>query len=83
MGRMRHTMGHDWGGRKRENPLGCPRVSRTQVEALALSLGLSVRREGLGMWLVKRGEQWFTLGQTNYVALENLRRQYPATREEE
>lgn len=76
---MRHTMGQDWGGRRKLNPDDAPRVSGKQVRAKATSLGIEIKNEGLygrgGMWFWKRPDgKWYTLGQTNYLAIEQLSR---------
>lgn len=76
---MRHTMGQDWGGRRKLNPDDAPRVSGKQVREKAAALGIEVKNKGLygrgGMWFWKRPDgQWYTLEQTNYLAMEQLRR---------
>lgn len=68
----RHTMGQDWGGRRGDNPPECPYVTGDQVRAYAKSIGVEVKREGLGMWFRKIDEKWYTLGMTNYIALGQL-----------
>lgn len=70
----RNTMGQDWGGRRKMNPDNCPVVRRIQVIVAAVKIGVKVKREGQGMWWVSGAgiEKWFTLGQTNYIALYNL-----------
>lgn len=66
----------DWGGRRKVNPDNVPKISRKDVLSEAKKLGVEIRREGLGMWLVYIEEKhnWYTLGQTNHLALENLQR---------
>ena len=68
----RQTMGQDWGGRTKLNPENCPRVTGRQVEELADTHGIQVKREAQGMWFVFKQGQWYTLGQTNYLALKQL-----------
>lgn len=77
---MRHTMGNDWGGRRKENPENVPRVTAKMVEDYAASIHVEIRRDGIrGMWFYVGGFKlesacWYTLGSTNYLALENLRK---------
>lgn len=67
--------GRDWGGRRPLNPPDCPRVDAADVHALALRLGLELKRDGRGMWFYRRpGKGWRTLGMTNFLALEFLQR---------
>ena len=66
--------GRDWGGRHKVNPPNAPRVTRQDVIDFALSLNVEVKRLGQGMWMKKVGEEWYTCGQTNYLALRNLRK---------
>lgn len=68
------TMGQDWGGRTKLNPENCPKVAGKQVRARAKRLRLEVKREGIGMWWVKKEDgKWYTLGQTNYLAIRYLK----------
>jgi hypothetical protein len=73
--RIRHTMGQDWGGRRAANPSDAPRITREQVEQYAQSIGVEIEREGKGMWwfINKDNGKRYTLGQTNYLALEYLK----------
>ena len=41
---MRHTMGQDWGGRRKINPDGCPVITSKMVLAKAEELGIDVLR---------------------------------------
>jgi len=61
-------------GRTPLNPQNCPRVTHKNVLKIANLLGVLVRREGKGMWFRRNPPQetWFTLGQTNYIALSQL-----------
>lgn len=61
-------------GRTPLNPPDCPRVTRKQVLDKATSIGLKIRRDGQGMWerWSTEEEQWYNLGQTNYIALQVL-----------
>lgn len=61
-------------GRKALNPPDCVKVTSQQVLDKATELGLSLKREGIGMWFVweEKKQQWYTLGQTNYLALGQL-----------
>lgn len=72
--RIRHTMGQDWGGRRKQNPNNAPKVSGKMVRDLALEMGLSVKRDGYGMWFVYKDSNkiWYTLGSTNFLAFRNL-----------
>lgn len=65
----------DWGGRRAENPPGCPRVTRAEVLLTAAKAGVEVKREGLGMWWIRYpgDDCWRTLAQTNYRAVERIR----------
>lgn len=83
---IRHTMGNDWGGRTRENPIGAKPVTKAQVEAAAEAAGVEVRRGDYrddgsfrpaagswSMWWVRRpGGVWRTLASTSYRAVEML-----------
>lgn len=80
----RHTMGQDWGGRRRENPENCPKVSQKDVITLAQALNIKVFRGGFfangeaynephGTWWYKDYQgTWRTLGTTNYLAVMHL-----------
>lgn len=71
----RHTMGQDWGGRRPMNPPNCPKVTRKQVLKFAENINVTIWREGYGMWWFMRDDgASVTLGQTNYIALEYLKR---------
>jgi len=67
----------DWGGRRKENPEGAPRVTRQDVLDRARELGLQVKRDGLygmsGRWLYLDGKAWRGLGNTNFRAVERMR----------
>ena len=71
---MRHTMGQDWGGRRKENPPNAPRITSCEVTEFAQQNDIETRREGLGMWFYLKDSIWYTLGQTNYLALTHLTR---------
>lgn len=83
---MRHTMGQDWGGRRKVNPDGCPVITSKMVLAKADELGIEMLRGepstspggGFipslgGMWWIC-GDKLISAGATNYFALETLRR---------
>lgn len=76
MTRFGGGQGRDWGGRYKSNPKDCPKVSGSEVRAFAEQNGFKVKNEGLygsgGMWLVIINKIWYTLGQTNYLALSRL-----------
>ena len=40
---IRHIMGNDWGGRRKQNPGGCPKVTRKDVFAYADSQEILVK----------------------------------------
>jgi hypothetical protein len=65
-------MGQDWGGRRKVNPDNIKRVTRKSVLDFAKKLDIEVMREGQGMWLYKKNDIWYTLGQTNYIAIQTL-----------
>lgn len=68
---------NDYGGRHKENPDGCPKVTREDVRKFAHSYSISVKREqySSGMWLRQDiNGKWWTLGMTNYLALKELKR---------
>jgi hypothetical protein len=67
-------MGQDWGGRRQLNPDNCPKISGSQVRQHAKELNITVKRDGLGMWFYYSNNVWYTLGQTNYLALHCLER---------
>lgn len=75
--------GQDWGGRRKVNPSGAPRVTRNDVLRFAQENGLTVRRDGLSnWWLLNDDGVWRTSGITNFLALSHLRR-YLANRNDE
>lgn len=81
-GYSRHTMGNDWGGRRKMNPEGCPKVTRQDVLDYAKSKGVEVWNDGdygaRGTWWQKdENGVSLTLGITNYIALQTLKREYP------
>jgi hypothetical protein len=43
---IRHTMGNDWGGRRKQNPEGCPKVTWKDVFAYVASWGIHVKWGG-------------------------------------
>jgi len=69
---MRHTMGQDWGGRRKENPDNCPKISGKQVREKAKYLGIEVKRNGYENWWYKNNGQWYTGGTTNYICWKLL-----------
>lgn len=78
MGRHRHTMGNDWGGRAAANPAGAPRVGRQEVVSAAAAAGVEVKRDrgGWTLWWVRRpGDVWRVLESTNFLARESLLRE--------
>ena len=66
--------GRDWGGRRKLNPDNCPHVSGKDVREYAQKHNIKIMREGLGMWFFFDGKTRYTLGQTNFLALEWLKR---------
>ncbi|MFA5036422.1 MAG: hypothetical protein WC479_04530 [Candidatus Izemoplasmatales bacterium] len=82
----RHTMGQDWGGRRKVNPENCPKVTDKEVEAKAKELVLEVQRGDFsrrdhgfmhspqGTWWYRNpiDNKWYTIGATNYWALHFL-----------
>ena len=67
------TNHQDWGGRRKANPDNAPRVTRQEVIDLANNCDIEIKRAGLGIWFFKSEGTWYTLGQTNYLALRQLR----------
>ena len=83
----RHTMGQEWGGRRKTNPENAPKVTRNMVINYAKNHSIYVFR-GDFLWVddvrskthSKWGQWWYldekdiwrTLGYTNYLALRNL-----------
>lgn len=68
---MRHTMGQDWGGRKKANPDNVPKITKGMVEVEAIKKGFTARREGGNFsywWLLKNNKRFIGLGMTNYIA---------------
>ncbi len=43
---IRHTMGNDWGGRRKQNPEGCPKVTQKDVFANVDSQGIRIKWGG-------------------------------------
>jgi len=72
----RHTMGHDYPISRRLNPVDAPKITETDLLKFAKSMGEDIRREGHGMWFVwdRESELWKTLGMTNFLALQQLKR---------
>jgi hypothetical protein len=78
-------MGQDWGGRRRMNPEGCPKVTAEDVLAKAAVMGVEVKRGGwfkstgsfyhsaYGTWWIKE-DVWRQIGGTNFLALQYLER---------
>lgn len=64
----------DWGGRRRDNPKGAPRVTREQVFAKAAHMGIQVRRPygAWTEWMYFDSDCWRNLERTNYLALKRL-----------
>jgi hypothetical protein len=75
----RHTMGQDWGGRHATNPNGAPKVTRKDVLAFAERKGLTVKRDPgtYSTWWIHKDGTRYTLGSTNWEAMQTLRRMYP------
>jgi hypothetical protein len=81
-------MGQDWGGRRKQNPENCPVVTVKQVTDKALSMSVEVKRgdfhgskndrwfgecdHGTWWYLNKLNGMWYTIGDTNYLALCEL-----------
>ncbi len=62
-----------WGGRRKLNPHYAPNITCNDVLKVAKQINVEVKREGKGMWWVKTiNGNWVTLGQTNYIAWDNL-----------
>lgn len=75
--KIRHTMGQDWGGRRKTNPEGTPKITMRQVNDYAKEIGVEVWREpgNYSMWwLMRNGKKYKTLGMTNFQALNYLHR---------
>ena len=84
MTKNRHTMGQDWGGRRKSNPDNCPKITKKMVYDLASELGIEIRRgdyfhdlsfyhSDRGTWWIYNIEfKWVTMGDTNYWAYCNL-----------
>lgn len=74
----RHTMGQDWGGRRPLNPPNAPKVTGNMLFQYAKEHNIKIKRDGYwwasGMWMYCDNEKWFTAGQTNYLAMETLKR---------
>lgn len=71
----RHTMGNDWGGRLPSNPVGCKKITRTDVLKYAADNNIEVKRDrgNFGMWYAKRKDgEFYTIGLTNFLALSHL-----------
>ncbi len=72
-------MGQDWGGRKKMNPPGCPKVTRKDVFAYAELHGIQVKWGGPtavenGTWWYWASDGvWRTAGVTNYLCREFLK----------
>ncbi|MBS1722712.1 MAG: hypothetical protein JSS66_06855 [Armatimonadetes bacterium] len=75
---LRNTMGQDGPGRPKANPTDAPKVTSKQVYAFAEQHSLIVKRSTPGawsMWWVKDADdEWRTVSNTNYHALESLGR---------
>lgn len=81
---IRHTMGQDWGGRRRINPIDAPKVSKQDVYTFAEKHGINVQRAittGSGLYPSNQGpwwrfdrikEEWLTCGNTNYECIHHL-----------
>jgi hypothetical protein len=71
----RHTMGQDWGGRRRENPVDAPRVSRNDVLAAAAELAFTVRksRRFAGWEYHDADRGWCSAGSTNFLCVQFMR----------
>jgi hypothetical protein len=75
-------MGNDYGGRRAENPVNAPRVSRQDVLDAAKLAGVEVKRESIHSgttsrawttwWVRQPGDVWRTLANTNFLALLEL-----------
>lgn len=77
-------MGQDWGGRRPLNPPDAPKVTKQDVETAAKEAGLQVFRGGFfhdkttyqsdraTWWVLADNGQWYTLGDTNYIALTSI-----------
>ncbi len=77
----RHTMGQDWGGRRKANPENCPKVTHQMVLDLAKEKGIEVKRgdffgydrhfvgsDKAMWWAMFPNGEWRTIGMTNYLA---------------
>ena len=76
------------GGRRKQNPENCPIVTAQQVKDKALSMSIEIKRGDFhgskndrwflecdhGTWwmLNKLDNNWYTIGDTNYIALCKL-----------
>ena len=84
MSYIRHTMGNDWGGRRKQNPEGCPKVTWKDVFAYVASRGIHVKWGG--PTAVENGTWWYwssddrfqTAGTTNYLCMEFLKSLQPS-----
>jgi hypothetical protein len=78
---MRHTMGQDWGGRKRLNPENCAKITYKDVLEIAKQLSIEIKRGSYSRydnnfiaskrgtwWIMKNDGDWMTIGDTNYLA---------------
>lgn len=87
---MRHTMGQDWGGRRKQNPDNAPKVTAKMVNKFAKLHGFEIFRatqlpsgrlfEGSHAstwWIVVDGTN-YSMGETNYIALESMKRRVGA-----
>jgi len=79
----RHTMGQDWGGRRKLNPNNAPVVTAKEVEDYAASMGVTVFRatqtryslhpSSRGTWWYETEKGYVSLGDTNFIALQTLK----------
>ncbi len=65
-------MGQDQARRPGPNPPGAPRVTGSQVVALAERKGKQVRKHDGCWWVLDVDGEWRTLGVTNYLAVQQL-----------
>ena len=83
----RHTMGNDWGGRAKINPENAPKVTGKMVLDYAENHSIQVFRGEFSKidrsiiksqqgtwWYLGNDNVWRTFGQTNYLAMCNLKK---------